>query len=217
MLRLHGAHERKLVVALIEIGLPEVSKQFVETDEAARLIDKANEAIESFMLADQEVIENFVTCDFHLAHTTLRWIQRENLIAGNRFCELGSGFGVVAMLAARLGMEAIGVEIEQVLVAQANDLAERLNNKASFYCGSFIPYETLADLEVDRDIQNVSVEEGNVYREVGMAMEDFDLFFAFPWPGEQVFFEQVFERWAATGAMLLTYRGRDGMQLQRKV
>lgn len=204
-------------MSLVEIDLPDSAVLFSQAHEADLLIDESNEAIESFMLADQEVIENFVTCDFYLAQSALAWIQRENLLTGDRFCELGSGFGVVAMLAANLGMEAIGIEIEQVLVDQANDLAVRLGNGAKFYCGSFIPHDTLDELDVDRDIQNVSVEEDDVYREVGLGMEDYDLFFAFPWPGEQIFFEQVFEKWAASGAMLLTYRGRDGMQLQRKV
>ena len=211
------AHNRKLAVTLIEIQLPDTAELFTNVCDTDSLIDESNEAIERFMLADQEVIENFVTCDFHLAQSALNWIHSENLLTGERFCELGSGFGVVAMLAADIGMEAVGIEIEQVLVNQANDLAEQLGNAAKFYCGSFIPYQTLGNLEVDRDIQNVSVEEDDVYREVGLGMEDFDLFFAFPWPGEQGFFEQVFEKWAATGAMLLTYRGRDGMQLQRKI
>lgn len=203
-------------MALIEIELPDSSILSSQTQQTDSLIDESNEAIERFMLADQEVIENFVTCDFYLAKSALAWIHRENLLTGGRFCEMGSGFGVVAMLAAHMGMEAIGVEIEQVLVDQANALADQLGNDARFYCGSFIPYETLDELEVGRDIQNVSVEEGDVYREVGVGMQDIDLFFAFPWPGEEIFFEQVFEKWAATGAMLLTYRGRDGMQLQRK-
>lgn len=180
------------------------------------MIDQANEAIERFMLADQEVIENFVTCDFHLTQSALAWILEKHLLTGERFCEFGSGFGVVAMLAAGLGLESIGIEIEQVLVDEAIGLAEQLGNDAKFFCGSFIPRETLDDLDIDRDIRNVTIEEDEVYREVGLGMDDFDLFFAFPWPGEQMFFEQVFEKLAASGALLLTYRGRDGMQLQRK-
>jgi hypothetical protein len=50
-----------------------------------------------------------------------------------------------------------------------------------------------------------------------MNINDFDLFFAFPWPGEHVFFETVFEACTADGALLLTYRGREGMNLTRKV
>lgn len=204
-------------MTLQEIDIPDAFNRVSRNSEAELLIDEANDAIERFMLADQEVIENFVTCDFHLTQSALTWIHDNHLLAGNRFCELGSGFGVVALLAAQMGMEAIGIEIEQVLVNQAIDLADHLVNDAKFFCGSFIPHETLDGLDVDRDIQNVTVEEDDVYRDVGLGMEDFDLFFAFPWPGEQIFFEQVFEKWAASGAMLLTYRGRDGMQLQRKL
>ncbi|MAI32866.1 MAG: hypothetical protein CMM07_14490 [Rhodopirellula sp.] len=99
-------------------------------------------------------------------------IQREKLLTGDRFCELGSGFGALAKLAANLGMEAVWIEIEQVLVDQANDLAVRFGNGAKFYCGSFIPHDTLDELDVDRGIQNVSVEEDDVCREVGVGIED---------------------------------------------
>lgn len=203
-------------MGLQQIDMPDHFPLDSTAPEADQLIEIANEQIERFMLSDQKVIENFVTCDFHLTQCALQWIFENHLLAGDRFCELGSGYGVVAMLAARMGMESIGIEIEQVLVDEANALADQLGNKAAFHCGSFIPRETLDNLEMDREIRNVTIQEDDVYREVGLAMDDFDLFFAFPWPGEQVFFESVIETWAATGAMLLTYRGRDGMQLQRK-
>ena len=203
-------------MGLQQIDMPDHFRLDSIDPEADRLIEVANEQIERFMLSDQKVIENFVTCDFHLTQCALQWIRDNHLLTGERFCELGSGYGVVAMLAARMGMESIGIEIEQVLVDEANALSEQLGNDSAFHCGSFIPRETLETLDMDRDIRNVSIEEDDVYRDVGLAMDDFDLFFAFPWPGEQVFFEQVIDKWAASGALLLTYRGRDGMQLQRK-
>ena len=49
-----------------------------------------------------------------------------------------------------------------------------------------------------------------------MAMDEFDLMFAFPWPGESGFFEAVFDAGAASGALLMTYRGRDGVNVVRK-
>ena len=204
-------------LALQEIDIPDSIRQDSQNPAAEALIDQANGAIEAFMLRDQEVIENFVTCDFALADHALQWILENHLSTGQRFCELGSGFGVVTLLASLAGMEAIGIEIEQVLVDECIDLSERLAIEAEFYCGSFIPRNSLEGIEFDRDIKNVSTEEGDVYREVGLSMSDFDLFFAFPWPGEHVFFEQVFDEWAAVGSLLLTYRGRDGMHLIRKV
>jgi hypothetical protein len=206
----------RIFVGFQQIEMPDHFGLDSTEPEADRLIGVANEQIERFMLSDQEVIENFVTCDFHLTQCALQWIRDNHLLTGERFCELGSGYGVVAMLAARMGMESIGIEIEQVLVDEANALAAQLSNDAAFHCGSFIPRETLENLDMDREIRNVTIEEDDVYREIGLAMNDFDLFFAFPWPGEQVFFERVVDKWAASGAMLLTYRGRDGMQLQRK-
>ena len=204
-------------MAFEEIQIPDCLKSVDILPEAEELIDAANDSIERFMLADQKVIENFVTCDFHLTQAALQWIHENHLLTGDRMCELGSGYGVVAMLAASMGMTAIGIEIEQILVDEASSLAESMGNEATFYCGSFVPRGTIDQLHLEQEVRNVTVEEDDVYREAGLAMDEFDLFFAFPWPGEQVFFERVIDQWAASGAMLLTYRGRDGMQLQRKI
>lgn len=203
-------------MTLQPIDVPDSIKGIQHSQGAEQLIDTANERIESFMLADERVIENFVTCDFHLFDQTLDWIQQHHLLTGNRFCELGSGFGVVAMLAARRGMESVGIEIEKVLVEQSSDLADDLNIDATFYCGSFVPRDMADIFELGSDIEHVETDEGDVYQDIGLAMDDFDLFFAFPWPGEHPFFEAVFEACAANGALLLTYRGREGMHLIRK-
>jgi hypothetical protein len=138
-------------------------------------------------------------------------------MAGNRFCEIGSGFGTAALLAGIRRWESVGIEIEERLVEQSIRLADDLDNPAEFYCGSFIPrgIEGLADWA--NEVSNVDTGEGDIYDEIGLAMDDFDLFFAFPWPGEHEFFESIVEARASDGALLLTYRGRDGMNLVRKV
>ena len=74
-------------MTLQTIDVPDSIKQFPLSQPALRLIDEANERIEAFMLSDQRVIENFVTCDFHLVDQALHWIQENHLLAGNRFCE----------------------------------------------------------------------------------------------------------------------------------
>jgi hypothetical protein len=204
-------------VTLQRIDIPDSIRRIRVSSRAASLIDEANDRIEAFMLADQTVIENFVTCDFHLLDQALEWINQNHLLAGDRFCELGSGFGVAAMLAAIREMESVGIEIESALVSQSSDLADDLENTAKFYCGSFIPRDAVSLMELAADIEHVETEEGDVYEEIGLAMDDFDLFFAFPWPGEHPFFEGVFDACAADGALLLTYRGREGMNLVRKI
>ena len=200
-----------------QIAIPDSIKEIELTSSEEQLIDDANDRLEAFLLADQEAIENFVTCDFHLVAKALHWIDANHLLSGRRFCELGSGFGVCTMLAAHREMESVGIEIEPVLVSESNRLAEDLDVAADFFCGSFVPRGVLESIEFASEIENVSVEEGDVYREIGLAMDDFDLFFAFPWPGEHVFFESVFDQAAADGALLMTYRGRDGMNLVQKV
>lgn len=184
---------------------------------AEALIDHANDAIEAFMLADQEVIENFVTCDFHLVGQALVWIQQNHLTSGNRFCEWGCGVGVATMLAAMQGMDSVGIEIEPSLVEQSAAVAEENEVDAKFCCGSFVPRHSERVSTVAAEVANVVTDEGEIYEEIGLAIEDFDLFFAFPWPGEHGFFEAVFDDHAAVGSLLLTYRGREGMHLVRKV
>lgn len=205
------------LMTLQSIEIPDNIKRLPHSSAATSLIDLANERIEAFMLANESVTKNFVPCDFHLLDQALIWIEQNHLLTGRRFCELGSGFGVAALLASLHGMESIGIEIESNLVEQASNLADEAELAATFYCGSFVPRDIAEILELGRDVEHVETHEGEVYEEIGLELDDFDLFFAFPWPGEQHFFEAVFEAGAASNSLLLTYRGRDGMDLVRKV
>ena len=187
------------------------------TPSARHLIDVANLRIETYSRNPPKAIENFVHCDFHLVEQSLDWIVENHLLAGDRFCELGSGFGVATMLAALRGMDSIGIEIEPVLVKEARELAAQLDLNCDFYCGSFVPRGIFGLLELACEVEHVATEEGDVCDELRFGLDSVDLFFAFPWPGEHAFFETVFESEAASGSLLLSYRGRDGMHLLRKV
>jgi hypothetical protein len=101
-------------------------------------------------------------------------------------------------------------------VEQASDLADAVDLPAEFYGGSFIPRGISDIVDLGSDVEHVETHEDDVYEEIGLDMDDFDLFFAFPWPGEEHFFEAVFQAGAADNSLLLTYRGRDGMHLIRK-
>lgn len=204
-------------MALQTIKIPDEIKRLPHKPVATRLIRLARERIDAFMAGNDSVTENFVTCDFYLLDQSLTWIEQNHLLTGRRFCELGSGFGVAALLAGLRGMESVGIEIESNLVQQACDLADAVDLPTEFYCGSFVPRGVSGILELGRDVEHVETHEGEVYEEIGLEMDDFDLFFAFPWPGEHPFFEAVFEAGAAVNSLLLTYRGRDGMDLVRKL
>ncbi|GAB5404697.1 MAG: hypothetical protein Aurels2KO_29280 [Aureliella sp.] len=204
-------------MTLQPIAIPDDINKLEHSPAAEHLIDFANESIEAFMLREEIVSENFVPCDFHLLDQALTWIEQNHLLSGERFCEFGAGFGVGALLAAQRGMEAVGIEIETNLVEQASLLADSLNLPAKFYTGSFVPHGIAGILELGSDIEHVETVEDDVYQEIGLSLDDFDLFFAFPWPGEHQFFEAVFEAGASDNALLLSYRGRDGMHLLRKI
>lgn len=204
-------------MTLQTINIPAEVKRLPHTPAVTDLIDLANDRIEAFMLADDSgsdsLNKNFIPGDFHLLDQSLTWMQQNNLLTGRRFCELGSGFGVAALLASLRGMDSVGIEIEPALVEQARDLAETLGLPAKFYCGSFITREMSSLLKPSLEVTHIQIDEREVYKEIGLGFGDFDLFFAFPWPGKQRLFEEVFRTGAANNSLLLTYRGSNGMHL----
>ncbi|MFK7768095.1 MAG: hypothetical protein AB8B55_12800 [Mariniblastus sp.] len=203
-------------MTLQTIDIPDEVRTLPHTPDAARLIDLANERIESLMLADESITENFIPCDFHLLDQSLTWIEENQLLKGCRFCELGSGLGAAALLASLREMACVGIEIDSALVDQANRFAGDLELSAKFYCGSFVPREIPETVGLGRKVEIADPDVGDVYEKIGLEFGDFDLFFAFPWPGDLTFFEALFEECASVNSMLLTYHGGNGMKLIRK-
>lgn len=205
-------------MALQRIEIPDSIQQTPVSEAASQLIDEAHERIEEMMLlSGSRISDNFVTSDFSLVDQALDWIENNHLLTGNRFCELGSGMGVAAMLASMRGMEAVGIETDPLLVSQATALADAWGLSTRFFCGSFIPASARAMFETATDLEHIHTADADAYEEMGLELDDFDLCYAFPWPGEQSYFEAIFRDGAASGGLLLTYGGRDGMQLKRRV
>ena len=220
-IRLHTKTKISVGVILLptmlqSINIPQDIKRLSHSPSAENLIDQANDRIEALMLADDSITDSFIPCDFHLLDQSLTWMEQNQLLNGRRFCELGSGLGVAALLASLHGLESVGIEIDSALVDQANKFAKELNSTAKFYSGSFVPHGVSELLELARKVEQAENNEGDVYEEIGMGFEDFDLFFVFPWPGDQKFYEALFQAKAASNALLLSYHGRNGMQLVRK-
>src|SRR5437667_763604 len=97
---------------------------------------EADRRIERFRLNSR--IHGFVPSDFERTYGILRALAAADLTAGRLFCEWGSGFGVVACLAAMLDFDACGVEVEGELVDAARKLAEDFSLPVEFVHGSFI-------------------------------------------------------------------------------
>jgi hypothetical protein len=135
---------------------------------------------------------------------------------GLRFLEWGSATGVITIMADLLGFEAYGIEIDAELVATARDLAERSESDARFAVGSFLPdgYEWKPD---SGDGRLGTIGRGaSGYPELGCRLEDFDLVFAFPWEGETPIMHDLMQRRAGSGASLLLYHSKEGIQVYRR-
>ncbi len=184
---------------------------------AAALIADAQARIEELEDKSRAAMPAFVPSNFEVAYHALAAIDTANLATGHRFLEWGSGIGVVACLATQLGYDAIGIEIESPLVDIANDLAASHDLDTQFIAGSFVPEGTEVTVGTADDFAWLSTTGDVAYEELDLDPDDFDLIFAYPWPGEEQIIFDLFADHAATGALLLTYHGIEGMRLQRKV
>jgi hypothetical protein len=183
----------------------------------ARLLADAQRHIDALEGHSRAAIPAFVPSDFELVYRGLLMIQSANLATGQRFLEWGSGFGVVTCLAVFVGFDAVGIEIEPQLVRVAETLAHVHGVVTQFACGSFVPQGAEPRIDLSGDIVWLSTHGGDGYSELELEPDDFDVIYAYPWPGEEQVLFDLFAEFAATGALLLTYHGQDGLRLQRKV
>ncbi len=199
-------------ISLIEVALP-VSTRV--SQDAMALIAEADRRIEQ--LYQQHTIPAFVPSDFERVYLALQGIADHGLATGERFCEWGSGIGANVCLAAMLGFEAGGIEIEPILVASARQLADDFDLSAEFIHGSFVPDDSDSCLEVGDVFAWLSHQTGHSPEHAGFGPADIDIFFSYPWTDEESLIPNLIERHAGVGALLLTYRGGDDMLLRRKV
>jgi hypothetical protein len=99
----------------------------------------------------------------------------------------------------------------------AEALARQHRITTQFIRGSFIPPGAEPRLESPDDVTWLTTTGPDGYHELQLDPDDFDVVFAYPWPGEEQTIFDLFDDCAATGALLLTFHGQDGIRLQRKV
>ena len=198
----------------IEIDFDDVE---VPADVAGFLAD-AKERIDTFVeYRGDRPIPGFVPSNFTSVFKALRMVTGERLANGGAFLEWGSGFGVVCALAAMQDYDAFGIEIERPLIEQAEELVEAHEIPVTFVCGNFVPPEGEALADTTGEFDWLQSGGGRAYEEMGLEVEDFDVIFAYPWPGEEEVVMNLFDAFAAPGALLLTYHGEyESIRIQRK-
>jgi hypothetical protein len=159
----------------------------------------------------------FVPSDFEGVYRVLRALAAAAPAPGGLFCEWGSGFGVVACLAALLEFDACGIEIDGALVDEARQLAGDFDLPVEFVHGSFIPEGGEAFLAPDDRFAWLTTDAGGAHEQLGLDPDDFNVIFAYPWPDEERATEALFRRYAAVGAVLVTYHGGEDFRVRRKL
>ena len=183
----------------------------------AALLADAQQRIDALDNTTRIEIPAFVPSNFELAYRALAEVNAANLATGRRFIEWGSGIGVVACLASCVGFDAVGIEIEPKLVGIARELAVEHGIAVQFACGSFIPDGVVPRVDWVDGVAWLTTTGHDGHEELELEPDDFDVVFAYPWPGEEQVIFDLFADTAAVGSLLLTYHGLDGVRLQRKV
>jgi hypothetical protein len=193
------------------IDLPP-SEEPIPTD-VARFLCEADRRIDHFLDACR--VPGFVPSDYSAAYRILRSMSESGLARGRQFCEWGSGFGVIACLAAMLDFDSCGVEVESVLVEEARKLADDFELPVEFAAGSYVPRGAEERIHRTGSYSWFSTEGDYAYEELGLDPVDMDVVFAYPWPDEEPVTIDLFQRYCGSGAILITFHGGDDFRVRR--
>lgn len=176
--------------------------------ELEQLMRLGDEAWQRFVDQCAGAFQYLIPADYRLSIAPLQECRPRS----RSFVELGSGVGVITILADLLGYDAYGIEIEGKLVNEAATIADRFGSNATFVEGSFVPPAYRDDIEhLSADFLTIT-EGADAYDELGMQLEDFDLVYSYPWPGEEDWLDELLRRHAPQ-ATLMQYSVSDGFTL----
>jgi len=211
------------------MALEEIELKLKEVELPARvsaLIEEADKRLDHLFESNRNRrVPRFLPSDPVLLYRALDFLTKNDLPPGRVFCEWGSGFGVGAGLAALLGYKSYGLEIEEDLVVLAKELAGDLDIEVENLCTSYFPegYGSFsaqggAELMVPEPSSRWedAVVEVPTYEGMDCEVDEIDLFYVYPWPGEQELMHDLFDAVAADGAILIAYYGDKDIAAFRK-
>ncbi len=214
-----------MLAGLLDVPLMDIEISIngsVLSDDVFAFLGEADLRVSQFVRNSPLRATGFVPSEFETVYHALRAITDANLAPGTSLCEWGSGFGVVASLAAMLEFMACGIEIEKDLVDASRRLADDFGLPVEFVQGSFIPSGAESCAEEAYADNNAEyfwlvTDADDAYDELGLTPDDFDVVFAYPWPGEEYLITSLFEKYAAEEALLLMFDKFNSVRLLRKV
>jgi len=193
----------------------------------ARLIATCSRGWERFFADHDDQAPRFVPSVPERVWAVLAEVTTRQLPPTRVFCEWGSGFGTATCLAALLGYEAYGLEIDKELAQLSRAIARRLGIPVTMLCTSFLPagYEASAGVNGAALVTPASVRGHDTteargplcYAGMAIAIADIGLFFAYPWPEERALMQELFEAVAREGAILVVYHTDTDIRVLRKV
>ncbi len=185
------------------------------SDKLARLIDACSRGWERFFAdSDDHEAPGFVPSVSEVVFAALEEVTNRHLPPNRIFCEWGSGFGTATCMAALLGYEAYGIEIEEDLVRLSNAIARRLAIPVKMICTSMFPkgYRVHTGVNGTALVTPESPrphldEKKQPLRYDGMDVDiaEIGLFFVYPWAYEQELVQELFDAVAGEGAILVVY------------
>ena len=134
---------------------------------------------------------------------------------GRRLLESGSATGVITIMADLLGFDSCGIELDSSLVDVGRDLASRWRSNARFSAGSFIPmgWEWRRS---EGNGRHGTIGQGlSSYLELGRALDDLDVVYAFPWMGEEPMMLDLMRCHGGEYARLVLHTTQGGTRMYR--
>lgn len=185
-------------------------------EEVSDLIDEADKRDAAFFEAGLgKKYSRYVPSDPTVAHAAIAYLREKRMLRGNCFCEWGCGFGVAASIAAILGFESYGIEFVPEIADLAAKLADDFELEVEILNISYLPegYDDCEGIGGKDLVAPDPPTDPDAFvphpQYDGLDPSEVDLFYVFPWPGEEKLMMDLFEAVSTEGAVLLVYMG-DG-------
>lgn len=191
------------------------------------LIDESDRRIDAlFASGDNQQVPRYMPSDPELFFQVLNEMTERDLPLGRVFCEWGCGYAVCAHIAATLGYEAYGIELDPRMAERARSLAADLGIPVEIVETSYVPdgYDSYSGMggevlirEEPMPWRGAPIASDLRYDGMDRDIAEIDVFFAYPWPLEQDFMRELFDELAAEGAHLILFQQSSEILTFRKV